>query len=76
MRVFGIPIRVLRIGHMVAEFSRYSHVTSSRLHAHILSTLMGIPNTLIDNSYGKNSSYFEAWTHCIPTSSMSKLNAS
>ena len=65
--------RVLR--RVVAEFSRYSHVTSSRLHAHILSTLMEIPNTLIDNSYGKNSTYFAAWTSCTPFSKLSEAPA-
>lgn len=68
-----VQLRVVR--HVVTEFSRYSYVTSSRLHAHILSTLMGIPNTLIDNSYGKNSAYFEAWTSGFPFSSLSVASA-
>lgn len=46
----------------VEFFSPYGVVTTSRLHAHILACLMGKEVTLLDNSYGKNRSYFEAWT--------------
>lgn len=46
----------------VAFFSPYARVTTSRLHAHILACLMAKPVLLHDNSYGKNRSYFEAWT--------------
>jgi pyruvyl transferase EpsO len=27
---------------------------------------MGIPNVLLDNSYGKNRGLFETWTHRYP----------
>ncbi len=37
-------------------------VITDRLHGHILCTLAGIPHVLIDNSYGKNLAYFEAWS--------------
>ncbi len=33
--------------------SRARHVTTDRLHAHILCTLLGIRHTVLDNSYGK-----------------------
>jgi len=36
-------------------------VVTDRLHAHILSTLLGIPNILLDNSYGKVRAYYETW---------------
>ena len=36
-------------------------VVSDRLHGHVLATLMQIPNVLIDNSYGKVSSFYETW---------------
>jgi pyruvyl transferase EpsO len=36
-------------------------ITSSRLHGHILATLLGIQNQLIDNSYGKNFWYYDTW---------------
>lgn len=43
--------------------SRGRLVITDRLHAHILSSLMGIPHVALDNSYGKISSYINAWTH-------------
>jgi len=64
--------------HMVRKsikmFSGFSYVVSSRLHGHILSCLIGIPNTLIDNSYGKNSGYFNLWTSSVPFASFKELS--
>jgi pyruvyl transferase EpsO len=37
-------------------------VITDRLHAHIISTLLGIPHVVLDNSYGKLSSFLAAWT--------------
>jgi exopolysaccharide biosynthesis predicted pyruvyltransferase EpsI len=37
-------------------------VVSDRLHGHILSELAGVPHVLLNNSYGKNISYFETWS--------------
>jgi len=42
--------------------SRGRIVVTDRLHAHILSTLLGIPNIVLDNSYGKLSGFIAAWT--------------
>ncbi|NQU08609.1 MAG: polysaccharide pyruvyl transferase family protein [Candidatus Abyssubacteria bacterium] len=63
--------RLVAVGwHFVARrvvtfcASRFLHaetVVTSRLHGHILASLLGIPNILLDNSYGKNSAYFQAW---------------
>lgn len=50
------------VGEAVDLFSRFEVVTTDRLHAHILSCLMSIPNTVLNNSYGKNYSYVDAWT--------------
>ncbi|MCL4844841.1 MAG: polysaccharide pyruvyl transferase family protein [Bryobacteraceae bacterium] len=36
-------------------------VVSNRLHGHLLSCLLGIPSVLLDNSYGKNRLFHEAW---------------
>ena len=36
-------------------------VVSNRLHGHILACLLGLPNLLFDNSYGKCSDYFHTW---------------
>lgn len=37
-------------------------VVTDRLHGHILSCLLSVPNRVIDNDYGKNSSYLDVWT--------------
>jgi pyruvyl transferase EpsO len=50
------------VGEAIDLFSRFEVITTDRLHAHILSCLMGIPNTVLNNSYGKNYSYITAWT--------------
>ena len=56
--------KAIRMG---MEFvSAYDLVVSTRLHGHILCLLLGIPNVLVDNSYGKNRTFFEAWTKEFP----------
>ncbi|PJG82209.1 polysaccharide pyruvyl transferase family protein [Caviibacterium pharyngocola] len=47
------------------EFLRYDCVITSRLHGHIFSCLLELPNQVCDNSYGKNSGYFNQWTKNI-----------
>jgi exopolysaccharide biosynthesis predicted pyruvyltransferase EpsI len=42
--------------------SRGRVVITDRLHGHILSLLLGIPHVLLDNSYGKVSNFYRAWT--------------
>ncbi|MCD9024067.1 polysaccharide pyruvyl transferase family protein [Cohnella silvisoli] len=54
----------------VKRFSGYRHVQTSRLHGHILSCLMDKPNTLLDNSYGKNSNYYNTWTNGIKSAQL------
>ncbi|MEO2205057.1 polysaccharide pyruvyl transferase family protein [Paenibacillus pabuli] len=51
-------------------FAQYEVIHTSRLHGHILSCLMAKPNVLIDNSYGKNSGYYQLWTHEVNTANM------
>ena len=43
-------------------FLSYDEVITSRLHGHIFSCLLGLPNQVCDNSYGKNSGYYHQWT--------------
>ncbi|MBT2635512.1 polysaccharide pyruvyl transferase family protein [Bacillus sp. ISL-26] len=50
----------------VRFFSRYEIVETSRLHGHILSSLLGKKNTVIDNSYGKNANYYHTWMKEAP----------
>lgn len=45
---------------------RDSHfIVTDRLHVHILSTLLGIRHVVLDNYYGKISSYMDKWTGSI-----------
>ena len=41
-------------------------LVSNRLHGHILACLLGIPNLLFDNNYGKCSDYFRTWHADLP----------
>ena len=54
------------INKAVQQYKQYHGVETSRLHGHILACLLGIPSVLIDNSYEKNSAYFNLWTHALP----------
>jgi pyruvyl transferase EpsO len=50
------------VNEAVRLFSSYKKITTDRLHGHILACVMNIENTVLDNSYGKNFGYFNAWT--------------
>jgi pyruvyl transferase EpsO len=54
----------LRRGYRLLRQGRV--VVTERLHGHILCMLAGIPHVLIDNNYGKNSTFFRTWTHGWP----------
>lgn len=41
-------------------------LVTDRLHAHILAVLLGIPHAVLDNNYGKLSSFIAAWTSSWP----------
>jgi exopolysaccharide biosynthesis predicted pyruvyltransferase EpsI len=49
----------IRIG--VRFLSGYNRIYATRLHAAILSVLLCKPFTFLDNSYGKNRSFYETW---------------
>ncbi|MDU8925347.1 polysaccharide pyruvyl transferase family protein [Pasteurellaceae bacterium LIM206] len=53
------------IEHCRVEFLCYDLIVTSRLHGHIFACLLGIPNQVCDNSYGKNSGYYNQWTKDI-----------
>ena len=56
-----------KIVQRVAQtFLSYDRVVTSRLHGHIFSCLLELPNRVLDNSYGKNSSYAKLWTKELP----------
>lgn len=54
------------ISRAVRLFEPYSLIMTNRLHGHILASLMGKPNVLFDNRYGKNSAYANQWTGQSP----------
>lgn len=54
----------------VRFLSSYNQIYTTRLHAAILSVLIGKSVTLIDNSYGKNSNFYNAWLSDVNTISL------
>lgn len=57
----------LNVAAATAQFSGRPAVLTDRLHAHILATLLGIPNVVVDNSYGKIQAVVDAYTHAFST---------
>lgn len=45
----------------VRQFMAKDRIITSRLHGHILATLLGKPSVVLDNSYGKNWAYIRTW---------------
>ena len=60
------PVARQRVRHGMRMLSRGRVVVSDRLHGHVLSLLLGIPNMVLDNRYGKVRGMFNAWTHASP----------
>lgn len=56
------PLARHRLERGLTILSRGRTVITDRLHAHILSLLLGIPHCLLDNSYGKVRGCWETWT--------------
>jgi exopolysaccharide biosynthesis predicted pyruvyltransferase EpsI len=42
-------------------------VVTDRLHGHILALLIGLPQIVVDNNYGKLSGFMDAWTGSVDT---------
>jgi len=55
-----------RIDRGARLLSSAEYVITDRLHSHILCVLLGIPHTVLDNSYGKLGAFIEAWTKSCP----------
>lgn len=55
-----------RVRTGVELISRYDKVISNRLHGAILAALLGKEVYIVDNSYGKNSQYYNAWLKDMP----------
>lgn len=50
-----------RVERGVRQLASARTIVSDRLHVHILSTLLGIPHALLDNSYGKIFRFATTW---------------
>jgi exopolysaccharide biosynthesis predicted pyruvyltransferase EpsI len=50
-----------RLARGIRILSHGRRVVTDRLHAHILSFLLGIPHVALDNNYGKLSGYVSSW---------------
>lgn len=59
----------------VRFLSAYNQVVTTRLHAGILSVLLGIKATIVDNSYGKNSSFYDSWLRDVKDVNSLNCNA-
>lgn len=49
------------VNQAITFINGYDIITTTRLHGCILSVLLGKEIILLDNSYGKNSNFYEAW---------------
>jgi exopolysaccharide biosynthesis protein PssK len=56
------PLARRRLARGCGLLAAAGTVVTDRLHGHILCLLLGIPHVLLDNSYGKVSSFYETWT--------------
>ena len=63
------------VARAAAAFRGADRVVTSRLHGHILACLLGVPHVLRDNSYGKNSRYFHAWSSDLSFARMEEGDA-
>ncbi|OOF88344.1 polysaccharide pyruvyl transferase [Rodentibacter ratti] len=60
---FAYTKRIVK--RVAAVFLQNDRITTTRLHGHIFSCLLEIPNRVCDNAYGKNSGYANLWTKNI-----------
>jgi pyruvyl transferase EpsO len=55
-------LRPLNVNTAISFLDRYEQIYTTRMHAAILSVILGKEDiTLFDNSYGKSSSFFNTW---------------
>ncbi|WP_013334579.1 polysaccharide pyruvyl transferase family protein [Gloeothece verrucosa] len=47
----------------IYQFKQHKMIITNRLHGHILCVILGIPHIFLANSYHKNQSFYESWTH-------------
>lgn len=55
-------LRKLNVRTAIEFIDRYEHIYTTRMHAAILSVILGKDDVvLFDNSYGKSSSFYQTW---------------
>jgi pyruvyl transferase EpsO len=59
-----VATRRVRLG--LAMIAPGRMLVTDRLHGHILACLLGRPNVVVDNSYGKVGAFVERWTKESP----------
>jgi exopolysaccharide biosynthesis predicted pyruvyltransferase EpsI len=59
-----VATRRVRLG--LAMIAPGRMLVTDRLHGHILACLLGRPNVVVDNSYGKVGAFVECWTKESP----------
>jgi exopolysaccharide biosynthesis predicted pyruvyltransferase EpsI len=63
------PLAQQRLERGCRLLSRGRVIITDRLHAHILGLLLGIPQVLVGDRYGKVKSFYETWTRDCPLTS-------
>ena len=59
-------LRHLNVKTAINLIDKYAHIYTTRMHAAILSVLLGKNDiTLFDNSYGKSSSFYQTWLNNV-----------
>jgi pyruvyl transferase EpsO len=69
---YWVPVSRRFMNKAVRLFADHETIVTDRLHGHILSCLMDKKNIVIDNSYGKNSTYMNQWTIESPLTTLVK----
>lgn len=67
---FNEKLLELNVAAAFEQFNGVQAVVTNRLHAHILSTLLGIPNFVSDNIYGKISAVYESYSSRFSTGTL------
>lgn len=63
LKMIRLSLSLIHSG--ICQLKAHQLVITNRLHGHILSLLLGIPNIFLPNSYHKNRGFYEAWSHDI-----------
>jgi len=65
LRTVYTPLARQRLHRGLHVLAAGGAVVTDRLHGHVLSLLLDIPHVVLDNSYGKLSSFVDTWTSGI-----------